>query len=319
VPLTLDPLTITPADLEGDNPNLGVQTVPGRPDLRAYGFQTARVGAEGFGAGPRFTAGITVTDPLPRTLVFTVRAVGAGQARQTGAASNTITVTTDFTIGSIGGDPSGVIPWPARPLPPVVGGLREESYGTREGPYLAIATSTEGPPDAATLILAGEVPTGLLISASATGAITDISPNAGVPESLFWRHRPVREDPGTTEPLMPCIIYRHQLPSTAFPNARANLVQCTPLLDRLSWQNVSSSVRRIRDPFICIFPKAVVTGNSKVAQLPDKTPYLSDADAVIFIKDSLPVIAGARYQHLIVCFDDRGEISRVIPTNPVQH
>ncbi len=321
VPVQLDPVPFTTADLEGGNPNAGLQTMPGRLDLRAHGFQTGPVGSAGMGAGPRFATILTVTDPLPRSLVIAVRAVGAGRApREAGAASNAITVTTDFTIGTIGGDPAGVIPWPARPLPPVIGGLREESYGTREGPYLAIPTGTEGPADAATLILAGEVPAGLLVSASASGAQTDISKSAGAPESLFWHHRPVRDDAGTTEPLMPCIIYRHQLPSEAFPNARANLVQCTPLLDRLSWQDLTSpSVRRIRDPFICIFAKAAVTGNSKVAQLPAKTPYLDDADAAIFIKDPLPVIAGARYQHLIVRFDDKGEISRVIACPPVQH
>lgn len=320
-PVQLDPVAFTPVDLETGNPNAGFQTLPGRPDLRAHGFQTSRAGTAGVGGGPRFTAKLTVTDPLPRTLVIAVRAVGAGQApRQSGAASNTVSVATDFTIGSIGGDPEGVIPWPARSLPPVIGGLREESYGTREGPYLAIPTGTEGPADAATLILAGEVPAGLFISTNATtGTPTDISRNAGAPESLFWQHRRVREDAGATEPLMPCIIYRHQLPSAAFPNARANLVQCTPLLDRLSWQDVSSTVRRIRDPFICIFERTAVIGNSKVAQLPDKTPYLDDASAVVFIKDPLPVIAGARYQHLIVRFDGTGEISRVIACPPVQH
>jgi hypothetical protein len=40
---------------------------------------------------------------------------------------------------------------------------------------------------------------------------------------------------------------------------------------------------------------------------------------MIFVKDSLPVTQGAKYRHLIVQFEVRGEIKRIIPLQPVQH
>jgi hypothetical protein len=40
---------------------------------------------------------------------------------------------------------------------------------------------------------------------------------------------------------------------------------------------------------------------------------------MILAKDPLPVIAGAKYRHLIVTFTSDGEIRRVIPLEPVQH
>jgi hypothetical protein len=48
-------------------------------------------------------------------------------------------------------------------------------------------------------------------------------------------------------------------------------------------------------------------------------PYLVGATGMILLKDPLPVTSGAKYRHLIVQFDARGEISRVIPLEPVQH
>jgi hypothetical protein len=51
----------------------------------------------------------------------------------------------------------------------------------------------------------------------------------------------------------------------------------------------------------------------------DRPEYLRDATGIILLKDRLPVIAGAKYRHIIVCFSADGEISRVIPLTPVQH
>ena len=52
------------------------------------------------------------------------------------------------------------------------------------------------------------------------------------------------------------------------------------------------------------------------AQHPD-TEYLKGCDTLMCWVDPMPVAKGARYQYLIVHFNERGEIDRVIPTNYV--
>jgi hypothetical protein len=159
------------------------------------------------------------------------------------------------------------------------------------------------------------------------------------PTQLLFKLRTVKDDPSTAEDLMPFMIYRHQLPSAEFPNARPNLVQCSPLLDRISSVEEplnGKQVRFVRDPyfsfiakptggFLAVFPSQQTTTapsggqQSATTTEPPVPPYLEGATGIIVAKDLLPVIEGAKYQHLIVRFDDRGEIKQVIPLQPIQH
>jgi len=45
----------------------------------------------------------------------------------------------------------------------------------------------------------------------------------------------------------------------------------------------------------------------------------NDSNSMVWWVDPMPVAKGAKYQYIIVHFTKRGEISRVIPTNQVQH
>ena len=47
------------------------------------------------------------------------------------------------------------------------------------------------------------------------------------------------------------------------------------------------------------------------------TEYLKGINTLMCWVDPMPVAKGARYQYLIVHFNERGEINRVIPTNYV--
>lgn len=298
------------------------------PDLSFHTYQTSRVGG-GIGGGPAFSVQIEL--PADKRAFFAVKACGPGTAvaRARGSVSNVATAR--WQIQPTG--PQAVIPWPARPLP----GLFDHRQP------IAGFTADEGPLWPIVLPTALGIPTGILVGltrhpfeGNGLGLTQLFSPEQ--PENYLFK---LREDSSTAtslEALMPFMLYRYQVDSVAFKNARANLVQCTPLIDRLSWKvegdlKSGNAYHAVRDPFFQIVPLTYqiplpVAGNwsdtaSPVMGLPlsyNPLPaYLEDATGMILLKDPLPVTTGAKYRHLIVQFDTRGEIKRVIPLDPVQH
>jgi hypothetical protein len=300
------------------------------PGLSFSGFQTSRVGA-GLGSGPRFTVTISVTQTEPSPLHIAVRAVGPGTfPRAAGSASNVVVTALQTTVSpAAAGD---FIPWPARPLPPVyVNDLDNNAYAIGEGPFTTVNGAAFG---ASTAILVGLTRQAIK---NTPGTSTELDASIRDPRQLLFKLRTVKDDPSITEALMPFMIYRHQLPSAEFPNARPNLVQCSPLLDRISSVE-EGGARAVRDPYFSFIAiptgglailspsqQAAVAASSGGQQAaaattkPPEPPYLEGATGVIVAKDLLPVIEGAKYQHLIVRFDDRGEVKQVIPLQPIQH
>ncbi len=300
------------------------------PDLGFDLYQTTRLQGA-LGSGPSFTVNVTV--PAEKTLFFAVRACGPGEfpARTSGSLSNVATSASEVASTT----PQPIIPWPARPLPGVFDHRREiESYVQGEGPFWPVVMPTSYA-SAATGILIGLSDFQIEPLKNNRDAIQAFT--SDTPESWLFQVRSTSGDMSSLEPLMPFMLYRHQMPSTQHPSARANLVQCTPMIDRISWKKLSTRYE-VRDPYLTfqplaggppvIFPIPIsgawddlntpLTGNPDVGGAP-RPRYLDDATGLIFLKDVLPVIAGAKYRHIIVCFDEDREIRRVIPLNPVQH
>ena len=302
---------------------------PDFPELEFYRFQTPRVGAL-LGDGPGF--GMQIELPADATHFFAVRACGPGQpdARASGSVSNVASarwITPPDTEQPI-------IPWPARPLPGRYDHrLPIGQYTSSEGPIWPLIPPNDfGMP---TFFLVGV--TRHTVESNSLGT-TAILASPEPPENYLFR---LRESRGSADPLtdlMPFMLFRYQLPSTRFPDARANVVQCTPLIDRMSWRkgndNDGNAVYEVRDPWFRILggssigvPIPVAGGwdNKNAPTLADPAnlanppPYLEDRTGFIFLVDPLPVTTGARYRHLVVQFDDRGEIRRVVPLDPVQH
>jgi hypothetical protein len=134
--------------------------------------------------------------------------------------------------------------------------------------------------------------------------------------------------------ILPFVVYRHQVKNAANPDVVPNLVQVSPLIDRLTYKD-RGAFYEVNDPFF-LYPTANVnpfrvrvptlgifkrTGGFNTAifsshlQLP---PYLKDCFGIYVWIDRLPVTNGRTYQYYLVHFDARGEIERVIPTNTVQ-
>jgi hypothetical protein len=302
---------------------------PDFPDLEFYRFQTPRVGAL-LGNGPAF--GLQIELPADATHFFAIRACGPGEpdARSNGSASNVASAQwitpPDFALP--------IIPWPARPLPghhdhrlPI------EQYTTSEGPiWPLIPTIETGIP---TMFLVGV--TRHPLSANSLGTVATLE-SPKTPESYLFK---LRETLGSADPLidlMPFMLFRYQVPSTRYPDARANVVQCTPRIDRMSWRvgdgKGGGKGFEIRDPWFRFTSRGDFSGPIPVAgawdekqkptlafpaNLTDLPPYLEGNTGLIFLVDPLPVAVGARYRHLIVQYDDRGEILRVLPLDAIQH
>jgi hypothetical protein len=305
------------------------ETVSGDfPNLAFHTYQTPRVGGS-MGGGPSFKIKLEV--PAVPSVHFSVRACGPGNptARTRGSASNVVTA--QWQLQAAG--PQAVIPWPARPLPGLFDHRQPiEQFTKGEGPFWPVI-----PP------LEFQTPTGILVGLArhpfelvesrATAQLFSPEP----PENYLFQLRENRDDASATGGLMPIMLYRYQVPSTAFPNARPNLVQCTPLIDRISWkiegEKSGSLYYAVRDPFVIFVNLAEqiqlpLSGNWSDTATPvvgdafnadPRPPYLEGATGAILLKDPLPVTTGAKYRHLIVQFDARGEIKRVIPIEPVQH
>jgi hypothetical protein len=296
-------------------------------DLDFYPFQTSRIGAA-LGSGPGF--GLEVTVPANQRIYFAVRACGPGAFPRThGAASNVVSARWQPEVTG----PQPIIPWPARPLPGTFDHRRQiESYAVGEGPLWPIILPTEyGVP---TAILIGLTRHSLQANSIGKQAILD-SPLP--PNDYIFKIRETVGDSTKLTNLFPCILYRYQLPSDRFPNARANLVQCTPLIDRISWRYENDEKQpgyHISDPFLTFVASAQPTinvpfsGNWDNNTLPTLAPpsqaanrplYLESNTGLILLNDPLPVTVGAKYRHLLVQFQGRGEIKRIIPLQPVQH
>lgn len=311
------------------------------PGLAFHVFQTSAVGETVPGAGPRFTARLSLNADGQVLHYFAVRAVGPGPfPRSTGALSNV--VTSDFVPPPA--VDAGFIPWPARPLPPVdANDLLESAFSEGEGRFLAFTKLTDLPfeiyrrlkaPDnenllAPTFILVGVLRMPLL--ARLNGSETSVGRLDYDGAAKFFKFRANRSDPASLAGLGNFLVFRYQLPSTAFPDARPNLVQCTPLIHTISSVRVDDVTIKVRDPFISIFPIPNQPGsnvdppvdfiispfNNQTAVV---TPgHLVGATGLVCVKDPLPVIQGAKYQHLLVSLGADDEIRRVIKLNPVQH
>lgn len=310
------------------------------PTLNFCGYQTATVASGRLGEGAEFSATLNV--PAGQQLTFAVRAVGKGsyqnppvddQARPAGPFSNIVSATWSLP-------PEGeqdVIPWPALGVP----GTSDQklavlNYQPGEGPFYALPLPEPDTHSSAILMGAFNA-----IEAS-TFIDTDLDPL-----DIFFTFRkqnihPIA--PEGRETIYPFVVYRHQLSSNAYPDAVPNLVQVSPLIDRITYQDQAAAGRILRDPFFRFLdkrnlPKITAPDGFSAFHLPmggtfsrslegtvlgdpvqfPTVPYLRDFQHLMFWVDPMPVARGAKYQYLIVHFTDRGEVDRVIPTNPVQH
>lgn len=298
-----------------------------RPDLEFYPYQTPRVGGV-IGSGPAF--GMEIIAPIDKPLLFAVRACGPGEYPRThGSVSNVVTARWQPLVSG----PQPVIPWPARPMPGDFEHRRPiETYAAGEGPLWPTVMPTGYGFHTGILIGLTRHP----ITRTSTRTSTLVNTTT-TPDTWLFKLRQSTGDASQLGNLMPFMVYRYQVASSKFPSARANLVQCTPLIDRISGVYVKSLKEegyQLFDPFLLFVASAqssiqvpysgtwtdsVMPSLNYPDILVNRPTYLKNSTGMIFVKDTLPVTQGAKYRHLVVQFEERGEIKRIIPLEPVQH
>jgi hypothetical protein len=298
-------------DLVSTHPNV-LTDVDGTQGLDFSVFQTGLARHLNTDGSPEFSFNLPVS--LTDAYTVMVRAVGPGKfgERMAGAFSNVETFS--YAMRKIGLDAR--VPWPDRPLPPKSTfhpGVSAIHLGSgplspwkgnlvRIGEY---ADYSENQLDG-TEIQSPDINNPTVIRIYHIATLKDV-------EEHLYRHdgvalaEPKEAIPGI---ILPIALYRVQVPSTYFPVVPGDVVQVSPLMEKIAqFEQVlfGSNVTTVTDPFIAILP-AAVTG------LP-RTIATSEQD--ILLMDRQPVIQGARYKYLLVRFGPNKEIERVIVTNEV--
>jgi hypothetical protein len=103
------------------------------------------------------------------------------------------------------------------------------------------------------------------------------------------------------------VLYRTQIPDQAlpipnYPTVPGDVVQVSPLMENIAFavepNGANSTGLTIYDPFIHVL--SLTLG--------------STSSTAIYLKDTTPVISGARYQYLLVLLDPSShEIAHVLP------
>lgn len=273
-------------------------------------FQTARAAHLNASGSPEFSVNLPVASN--DEYIVMVRAVGEGDygTRTTGSFSNVETAT--FTTRNFVINPQ--VPWPERALPP--------QAGFHIGVQAAHLTTGKLSPWKGNAVRIGEygdpaVGPGQTVgtgeqqgSSSSVLHFFRISTLADPISRLYTNAEVATAEPLESPPgcVLPVAMYRVQVANANFPNVPGDVVQVTPLMERLAYvENGIAGQTNVTDPWIAILHEAD-------SPLP-RTDSNSDHD--IFLLDRQPVLKGARYKYLVARFSPTREIERVIVTNTV--
>jgi len=301
------------ADIAKLHPNT-LTEVEGTEGIDFAVFETGLARHLNADGSPEF--GFTLPLSLTDTYTVMVRAVGPGEygVRMVGEFSNVETFT--YSVPKLG---IGLqVPWPDRPLPPKAGfhtgvtAMHLSTFVVPDGrvPFIQLS------PWIGNGVRIGEFvdyPQGVSITGpdnnnTAGAKLYFIQSTKDVENYLYTNDEVAAAEP--SEPIrgliLPVVMYRVQVPNTNYPSVPGDIVQVTPLMEKIA-QFDDTGANVVTDPFISILP-------SSVTMLP-RTLIGSDQD--ILLLDRQPVIAGARYKYLVVRLGPNKEIERVIVTNEV--
>jgi len=190
------------------------------------------------------------------------------------------------------------VPWPARPLPEI-GGV---------GPFSTSLVPTYFPAEGFVGISIGGFQ-GTVSPITYQGRALKQIPTTGTPESFLFTAK--FNNPDTVRNPFPCVLYRTQIPDVANPPSKplanypvvpGDVVQVSPMMESIAYTTEprpgGGTGNTIYDTFIHV-----------VGATFNDTDY-----GFLYLKDTTPVISGARYQYLLVTMDpDTHEIAHVLP------
>jgi hypothetical protein len=193
--------------------------------------------------------------------------------------------------GSGGGSGSGseTLPWPARPLPPMMAIDGRFHLKQKLAPDSLVLTDDRFGP----MIRIGVAPDFLLnplpktIVETANGALTSQVGHAFDPRLILYRF--------TGRGVLPCVLYRRQADSAdAVPRVpdgqKRDWIQVTPMLEDIAFEPAGAANEGktiIHDPWFA---------------MPE--PATNDQPAELFLVDRQPVVRGHAYQYALVLFSN---------------
>jgi hypothetical protein len=247
-------------------------------------FLTPRIGnGSSFGNGAEFTIPVPVQTGV-RYYVM-VKAVGTDDA--TGESSNMET----FYWKPPPTNQLPTVAWPARSLPPVGNSF---NFNFLAGYNTNIASAFTGAAVFVSLTLNGQYLDAPAAKPQVFNNVTNgFDPLFVIPKNTNGMS------------LFPMVMYRHQVPNARFPSVSGDVVQVSPMFEEIAYERVTTNGIDlvIRDGFVH-FDR--FTGGG------DNTFLITQ------LKDTSPVVRGARYRYLLVRFGNGGEIAEVIPTSEME-
>jgi hypothetical protein len=254
-----------------------------------YSYITPKAGP-GFGNNSA-TFVVPANIQIGKTYVVTVRALGKNGAA--GEFSNS-----ELFLWGETNIPSPQVPWPKRPLPSTNANFAIVAlFLSPTNSLLPVRSSSfEGN---AVLVGAVNIPRAQ-ITIGRDGLPTRISS-----QTPFDPHSGL-ETNTQGQAIFPCALYRYQVPSADFPTVSGDVIQVSPLMEKIAWQLDTSpgkpSTTTIWDPFITATGQGTQSG----------------ATIYLWINDTQPVISGARYRYVLVRLKDNKEIDQLIQSNEVE-
>lgn len=307
-------------------------TSPGRIFVTPY----IGTGAGALGAGPVFTQEFDVKPGVDYRFVVTALGTSNGQVQSRSAASAAVRVR--WAPPPPAPSPDCTLPWPFRDLPPV----------TKFHPDIVARRFVPAAGESATLVQ-GETPiwpigprdnwpVGVRIgriqgqqawalgtlAGQTTPATTDddsvnftseafVDPKHGFLNNALFTSR--GSSARSSRPLLPVVMYRRQEANTLYPSPPDTIVQCSPRITGLAWQN-NAAGPRLRDPNIGV--SGVGIAPADLPQIKGPGAEFPPACSVnLYLLDTKPVIDGARYHYYLVAFGSDGAPSEVIDAGTV--
>ena len=105
------------------------------------------------------------------------------------------------------------------------------------------------------------------------------------------------------QPLLPIVVYRQQLTNALFPRVSRDIVQVTPMIERIPWTIDANYKVTIPDRLFAGFYDAY------------KAPNLYYH---FYVRDLQPVQLGAKYRYFVMRFNDQREIQEIISAGDVE-
>jgi hypothetical protein len=192
--------------------------------------------------------------------------------------------------------PALQVPWPARPLPTTNANFFTFALylaPTNSDPVMAAAPSGNA-------VLIGYTNVG-----QSTYSVSNMPPRV----NGFFNPNAALETNKFGDSIFPCALYRYQVPNANFPTVSGDVIQVSPLMENIAYQQVVIEgvayfvYAEIQDPFVAVTGLQTAGGNI----------------IYLWIRDTQPQISGASYKYILVHFDPVShEIDQLIPSNAVE-